>query len=113
MSHQGESALRPIKRPWCGDVAFYFLTYRGPGRPVGVGTEVLMEDQEEGVHYPVHPTFSMHVDDVKRMMQELWDQGIRPEGISTSEGEIGAVRAHLKDTQELLNRVLPKALRPK
>jgi hypothetical protein len=108
-----ESKLRSIKRPWCGDVAFYYLEYRGPGQKIGVGINMNMEDQEEGYHYPKEPTFSLHINDVKQLMQELWDQGIRPEGISSSEGEIGAVRAHLKDLQELVNRILPKALRPK
>lgn len=47
----------------------------------------------------------------QRLMDDLWNVGIRPTEGHGSAGQLAATEAHLKDVQGLLREVLPSALR--
>lgn len=73
-----------------------------------VTLRVLTEEQEVTVN---SPTLQMDRDSGQRLMDELWNIGIRPTEGSGSAGQMAAVQEHLKDLRALVFRDEATAVR--
>lgn len=58
----------------------------------------------------IDPTFSIPTSEAQRLMDDLWNCGVRPsEG--DSPGELAATQKHLEDYRQLVNTLLARALK--
>lgn len=77
----------------------------------GTQREVLRTDNFEAIEpsaYVVGPEYGVSIDKTvaQKLMDNLWDCGLRPtEGIGSA-GSLAATQKHLSDLQKLLDRVL-------
>jgi hypothetical protein len=64
-----------------------------------VGKQVDFNQVEDGSY--VEPTMTLHIDAAQRLMDELWNCGLRPSEGSGSAGQLAAVQKHLEDMKTL------------
>lgn len=65
-----------------------------------------MERIEPG--YPQEPTLVLPMDAGQQLMQELWDQGFRPNNGAGSSSEADALRQHIAFAELVATTLLPK-----
>ena len=56
------------------------------------------------------PAIRLQDEQAQELMDDLWRAGFRPAEVGTA-GQLAATERHLKDLQELVEQVLPRALR--
>ena len=91
---------------WTNRIAVHIGTRRGDGllqvlRP-GIA-ETIPEDGLRG-----EPAMSFTLDEAQRLMDELWNCGLRPSEGMGSAGSLAAVERHLKDMQSITKGLLRK-----
>lgn len=92
------------------DAGFYMDSFAvRVGRESADGRWAIMQpatfhlpDEKEAVAVERNPAMFMSRDDAQRLMDELWNVGIRPSGGLGSAGQLAAVQAHLRDMQRLV-----------
>ena len=79
----------------------------------GLGSEDFVLNQESEQHtykfskygrndYNLPCTFSLERGDVQKLMDDLWNAGIRPTDAGDSAGALTATKAHLEDMRKLV-----------
>jgi hypothetical protein len=58
-------------------------------------------DEEKVEGEAADPVFELDVFQAQTLVNELWDQGIKPEQAKPRSGEIGAVKQHLQDMRAI------------
>lgn len=84
------------------------------GEPREIRTAKLVIDEKPldpmmGIVSP-DPSFQVRPDVAQKLMDELWECGLRPTAGAGSAGQLEAVERHLADTRKLNDRILDKLL---
>lgn len=66
---------------------------------IRIAEPILFKEYDKGTYTP--PSLEATFDDLRMLMDELWNAGIRPTGINAV-GEQGAMKAHLEDMRRLV-----------
>ena len=74
-------------------------------RLMAVGQPIIFTEQPAALVIPA-PTFSLQPEDAQKLMDELWNCGIRPTEGSGSAGAFAAVQDHRDDLRKLLFHTL-------
>lgn len=86
---------------WDRRISFYARTVLGPN--VSLAMPVVFQNIERGsVALEVEPVFSLEVDEAQKLMDSLWDCGLRPSEGSGSAGALAATQRHLEDMRKLV-----------
>ena len=62
---------------------------------------LFQESRPEDAGILVEPTISLRFEEAQRLMDELWECGLRPTEGSGSAGQLAAVQRHLEDMRRL------------
>lgn len=68
-----------------------------------------VEDVAVGAAFP--PVVSLNYETAQKMMQSLWDAGIRPPDAAVQDKEVAALREHLTDLRRYLDHHLGLPIR--
>lgn len=97
MIDQGEY-LRASFQPWSASIGFYALRRDEEGRAQVAGRIEWVERPPFG---SASPTFTLDDAAAQRLMDDLWDAGLRPTQGKQSEGMFAAQSAHLADMRAI------------
>lgn len=75
------------------------------GQP-SVAKPLVFHVVDETLAEVVQPSVTMSLEDAAGLMTELWNAGVRPEGVGTV-GEIAALKHHLEDMRKLVFQTKP------
>lgn len=103
--------VRAVAAHW--NDAIELVIYEKPldgGRIVLSDTVWTKIDEASAATVNVQPSFSIPTSAAQRLMDDLWNAGIRPTDGTGSTGQLAATQAHLKDMQELSRKLLDRAL---
>jgi hypothetical protein len=89
------------RTPYDRYVRLHFAESAQPDGSRMVATAVTFERLEPGTIAPPAP-LQLSQDDAQRLMDELWQVGLRPSEGTGSAGAMAAVQAHLQDMRELV-----------
>ena len=88
--------IRAVREIWCDDIALYISPE--PGQFISsFNVEPL---GTMGV--APNPSISFALEDAQRLMDELWNCGLRPSEGTGSAGSLAATESHLSDMRRLL-----------
>jgi hypothetical protein len=102
----GEVAVAAFREPEWNGVALR-LRVRDGGR-AWMAQPLVLAPHEPGQFS--QPFVRLDMGHAQMLIDELWRCGLRPTEGTGSAGALAATQAHLKDMQQLLAQVLPKAL---
>lgn len=99
------------------------IVHASRSHPWGDGIEVRLGDKDDSgklfvanvtfVEHEdgsfVNPALRLQVPEAQKLMDELWNCGVRPSEGAGSVGQLAAVQAHLQDMRTLLFDVIDKA----
>ena len=60
----------------------------------------------EGITSVSAPTFRMDYDEAQTLLQELWNTGMRPEGVEGTVAHVDALKAHIKSQSDMLQHFM-------
>ena len=69
-------------------------------------TEEFIEYDDSLAQPANEPTCSINYDEAKSLMQELWDCGIRPDGVEGTVEHVAALKAHIKSQSDMLQHFM-------
>ena len=76
------------------------------GDKIFVAEPVVMKEHEPfESDYGVGPTVQLEKHAAQKLMDDLWDCGLRPSEGSGSAGQLAAVQNHLEDMRKLISKV--------
>ena len=81
----------------------FYITNRQPDGSRRVITNMVYETIEEAVAFPRAPIW-VTMDNAKKLMDDLWNAGVRPTEMSETEGALAATKEHLKDMRDIAFR---------
>lgn len=81
-------------------VGLYIGVMQGD-RVTAVAESLQFKTVEDGEIVPV-PTMQLHMDDAQRLIDSLWDAGLRPTEGAGSAGAMAATQQHLQDMRRLV-----------
>lgn len=61
--------------------------------------------KKPNVYEPIQPTFQLNKHAAQKLMDDLWDCGLRPSEGSGSAGQLAATQRHLEDLRKLLSKI--------
>jgi hypothetical protein len=100
---EGTIEVRAFNRWWADDIGIFLrqTRYEDGNRPVRyAGRAVTFEALETGVPQ-AEPTFTIQLPEAQRLMDELWNCGVRPTQGRQHEGVTAAQGRHLEDMRTL------------
>lgn len=86
--------IRVYNNPWSDSISF--LLKDG----AAVATEIIFETPRPGIQ--LKPNFELSNDAAQRLMDGLWNCGLRPSEGSGSAGMLAATERHLEDFRKLV-----------
>lgn len=108
--NQLETEVRAHKDPWSKTVKVAVLAYDYQAKKCYVAELLKMVEFPECTS--PKPTFDMTGGQAQRLMDDLWDCGIRPSEGSGSAGQLVSIQAHLKDMQTLTFKLVDELTKP-
>ena len=96
--------IRAVREPWLDGISFLIENTEGSRRRVC--TDMTMQEVDEAVE--IRPSFTLRHDVAQRLMDELWNCGLRPTEGSGSAGSLAATQRHLEDMRSLVFKTEPK-----
>lgn len=97
-----ETLIRAERCIFNNRIELYLAEIGGAGR--SVATKLILEHVPDGS--PAEPFLTLKTGDAQRLIDELWDCGLRPSEGSGSAGALAATERHLKDMQEIARTFL-------
>ena len=102
-----------VERLWQSDLlAVHIAASREPQDDpnyIDVATSIIVERSHIAEAHP--PVAHMTVDAAHKLADSLWLAGIYPSKSEGSGNQLSAMKEHLKDLRELVQKLLPAALR--
>jgi hypothetical protein len=98
--------LRAARAGFAGQVEVLIADVRDGKIVAAPSGELPMQPVQEGGYVP--PSFSLPRNVAQRLMDDLWDCGLRPSEGSGSAGAMLATQNHLKDMQAINKGLLKK-----
>jgi hypothetical protein len=92
-----ELELMAKKEDWSKGISLYART---KDKPFAVAQPVSFVSQPAG--YKIEPMLCMSYTEAQKLMDQLWDCGLRPSEGSGSAGALAATERHLKDMQRIV-----------
>jgi hypothetical protein len=86
----------------------FYIVEKGPHGSRRIARNVIMEPMEEWTSPPPAP-FWLTRDNAKKLMDDLWNAGIRPTERDETEGALSATKEHLKDMRDIAFGLLADA----
>lgn len=85
-------------------VEFYIIRRSPHEEERQIGTVVMepLPESEESVWHP--PAFWVTMHNAKKLMDDLWNAGVRPTEMSETEGALTATKEHLQDMRDIAFR---------
>jgi hypothetical protein len=68
--------------------------------------QVEQVEYEEGIAHPQEPTFRLDYEEAQTLMQELWNTGLRPDGVEGTVEHVAALKVHLAAQSEVLQHFM-------
>lgn len=93
------------RRDFNREIEFLFSHKAFDGELISVGQPLVFTTQERTALIP-EPTFSLQPEDAQKLMDELWNCGVRPTEGNGSAGAFAAVQQHRDDLRKLLFHTL-------
>lgn len=100
------------RAPWIDAIEIVFESLGPGGEPLGVALPLTFHKVDPRLSI-VEATTSLRVEDAQRLMDELWNCGLRPSEGSGSAGMLAATERHLADMRANHERLLTFVLRDK
>jgi hypothetical protein len=99
-----KTMIRLQREMWNDKISMYFgqITERGE---LSVFRTANLEKIAEGEHYG-DPFMRLEIESAQRLMDELWNCGVRPSEGSGSAGSLAATERHLEDLQKITTALL-------
>lgn len=91
--------LMARKSPWSDSVDL-LAWHDSPTGVSSIGLPLSMRQVEQG-EYVEHPTVRLNTSEAQKLMDELWDCGLRPSEGSGSAGALAATQRHLEDMRTI------------
>ncbi len=100
--------IRARYEPWSGKIAFYvfdrhdFVEHDNEGHAYGkhVATNITMEPCLEG--HQTDPILHINEEDAQKLINDLWEAGIRPNEIYHKDDLLNAMNGHLEDMRAIV-----------
>ena len=102
-------SLYPMRQFGWDGFSFY-LYERFENGSTAYGVSVTMQTFENLSVEPSQPTFHLKHEQAQRLMDELWNCGLRPSEGTGSAGALAAVEKHLAAEMEIRRQLLSKVL---
>lgn len=100
-----ENLLIHAKRElWSDDIAIHMAEKKQNALFVAMAVTFT----EQPAHYAHDPFLRLRTTEAQRLMDELWNCGLRPSEGSGSAGSLAATERHLKDMQSIAKGLLRK-----
>ncbi len=103
----GERMAIYLQRDMWVDGISFFMYYDTPVRSMTVTAVTGFTTAEIDEAHTIPKAFTLQGTDAQRMMDELWNCGLRPSEGSGSAGQLAAVERHLEDMRALAFRIDP------
>jgi len=65
-----------------------------------------LASEDEGITHKADPTFRMDYEEAQTLVQELWNAGLRPEGVEGTVEHVNALKAHIKAQSDMLQHFM-------
>lgn len=101
----GEVSVLARQEPWANEIGVMFIRRPTRQHSLVTGKEVLRctwEPRGERDGTALEPTISMPKELAQRLMDELWQCGLRPSEGTGSAGAMAATQRHLEDMRTLV-----------
>ena len=98
----GDQNVFARREPWNDGVQLCFIVGRTAAHHAIVPNFRATETLEEGALFPDSAILRLENTLAQKLMDELWNCGIRPSEGTGSAGALAATQAHLKDMQRLV-----------
>ena len=99
-----ETLIRAQRELWNDTIAIHMAERKPFG--LFVAQAVTFTEQPEGSFY--EPFLRLQLEDAQRLMDELWDCGLRPSEGAGSSGSLKATERHLADMQRIAFMLLER-----
>lgn len=80
--------------------------HRNPSGTLSVAKPLVFVEQQEGEH--IEPCLQLEIKEAQKLMDELWNCGLRPSEGTGSAGSLAATERHLKDMRAITKGLLRK-----
>ena len=84
------------------------IDYGGGQRDIALPLQITLAKHESGIAVIGEPTLALSPASARSLLQALWDTGIRPTDWSNPNGEVNALRGHVKFAEEVTRALLPR-----
>ena len=84
-------------------IDFYIVENNPHERTRRIAKSIPMEPLDEAVSDPPAPFWLTH-NNAKKLMDDLWNAGVRPTEMSATEGALAATKDHLADMRDIAFR---------
>ena len=105
-----ETLIRAQRELWNDTIEINFAHRKPTPGVICVAEPLVFKEQQEGLFF--EPALRLNTGEAQRLMDELWDCGLRPSEGTGSAGSLRATEKHLTDMQRIAFMLLerPNAL---
>jgi hypothetical protein len=96
----GRMMIFATREVWMDSIALRVGLKMGDDR-LAVAMPINWQTVPQGERAPEEPLLRLQRDDAQRLMDELWNVGLRPSEGSGSAGQLAAVQNHLEDMRTI------------
>lgn len=94
-----KTLIRADREIWNDSISIYFAQKNEESGALHVAEHARFIECKEGMQ--AHPFMRLETVNAQRLMDELWDCGLRPSEGHGSAGSLAATEGHLKDMQSI------------
>lgn len=102
------------QRSFAADGVALYIIDKPPGEPKRRVSNLILELMEESTGAAstlwIDPSLILSMESAQRLMDDLYNCGIRPTDAGESVGALSATKFHLEDTRKLLEQILDEFL---
>jgi hypothetical protein len=99
------------ERAFAADGVAFYMIDKPPGEPKRRVHNLMLELMDESTEpLWMPPSFILSMESAQRLMDDLYNCGIRPSDAGESVGALSATKFHLEDVRKLLERILDEFL---
>lgn len=92
---------RAVAAPWWGGIEVLLFQSYGGRQYASVVTDFVKTEDLEHARV-IDPSFVLDREDAQRLIDDLWECGLRPSSGAGSAGQLSATQAHLEDMRRLV-----------
>ncbi len=101
-----ETLIRAQRELWNDTIEINFAHRKPTPGVICVAEPLVFKEQQEGLFF--EPALRLNTGEAQRLMDELWDCGLRPSEGTGSAGSLRATEKHLTDMQRIAFMLLER-----